>query len=735
MSADPEEYHRLLVLRLVLALIGIFLGLCVAVPQVDAQGYPSTTVSANYTTTVFGTPGYPANCTATLVISWNNFDQVNQVWDGTLTMTCSGTMTGNQVVGTFGGSFTPASGSTLSHLGYAHSYSGAIAWPPGQSFSEDVVVGGLPTGFQTTSPSMGGTTPDPPPQVRGIVADVTNTAPVTVTYYLTDKSTGLPIMNSAVQAAPGQTVQISGTSTGADFELDMVTSTLAQFQQTESTGIDAGGTASQSVSGVLSAGTQDFTGALQQLPYIGMNIATNSATGGDNLGNGGAGPIQLDNPAVIVSGSANGTPGAVIVNSGNDGAAQSTGTGSVIGGAGVPGQIQNGISPVAFQPGSNAGQTGDLGGSTNGQIAQLGNAIAQGLNGLGNILISGFAGAQQVVVDNFPANQAVNVTDFPSGGGGGGGGTVTFPSSMNVTGAVTVLNLPSSFASLTLPSGVGIVFPSSMVVTDANDAALDSLVSTADASLAQLNMSVSALDGIQVGAKSDLDSLVSQGQAGAGFYAAVSAALQGNPSGGAAASAGNAAATAVGDAATTYTAPSYPENGVPAVLTLTLPSIMGGAMIDFNPFESGRLAGASAAFRSACAWLVLALYGRYVWQGLREYAIGSANIKQATGNAVVGGTGAQATALIAATAISVAMLVLVTGLFALLGDIGFGNIASVMAGSSDPLSSFAGDSLWILNQLVPVSTIISGFLGRLLFDSLASKLFLVCSATVRFIVP
>jgi len=83
-------------------------------------------------------------------------------------------------------------------------------------------------------------------------------------------------------------------------------------------------------------------------------------------------------------------------------------------------------------------------------------------------------------------------------------------------------------------------------------------------------------------------------------------------------------------------------------LKITMDETFGGKTIDFNPFGPGRLGGVASWFRSATAWLVLALLAYFIFQETKQFFMASAAANQARGNPGVGGTGAQATGLIAA---------------------------------------------------------------------------------------
>jgi hypothetical protein len=172
-------------------------------------------------------------------------------------------------------------------------------------------------------------------------------------------------------------------------------------------------------------------------------------------------------------------------------------------------------------------------------------------------------------------------------------------------------------------------------------------------------------------------------------------------------------------------------------LTVTLPSRFGGATIDFNPFESARFANIALWFKTAMEWLTLGLFASYCWKSFREMTMVFGNVQQARGNPVVGGTGAQATALLAAGAISVAVA---TALVALIGGVNSG-VASLVAtfwATNSPngsLPSLVPGALWMVGQVLPYGVMLSAFVGRILWDEFSTKILVICMATVRFITP
>lgn len=169
-------------------------------------------------------------------------------------------------------------------------------------------------------------------------------------------------------------------------------------------------------------------------------------------------------------------------------------------------------------------------------------------------------------------------------------------------------------------------------------------------------------------------------------------------------------------------------------LAVTFPAAFGGAEVDFNPFREDRLGPIAGWFRTATAWLTLVLLGGWVWTQMGEWIRGFSTIRQATGNAVVGGTGAQGTALVAAGLITTAIVVAVTGLVAWgFGDITITTISTTV--TTNPLAGMGAGALWMVDQLLPVATLLTALVARITFNMYAAGLFSTCAAVIRFIVP
>lgn len=177
---------------------------------------------------------------------------------------------------------------------------------------------------------------------------------------------------------------------------------------------------------------------------------------------------------------------------------------------------------------------------------------------------------------------------------------------------------------------------------------------------------------------------------------------------------------------------SYPTPGTPN-LAIQFPVIFGGAYFDFNPFTEARLGGVFTWFRFACHWLAVVSLGLWLWTNLRSWVTDANQVQQAKGNTLAMGTGGQATAFIAAAAMTAFILAAIVAVLAYSFD-GL-NLASVaVMAATNPMTGFLAGSYWMLDKVLPVATLLSCFLARYAFQMFAAKIYVGLGALVRFTV-
>jgi hypothetical protein len=184
-------------------------------------------------------------------------------------------------------------------------------------------------------------------------------------------------------------------------------------------------------------------------------------------------------------------------------------------------------------------------------------------------------------------------------------------------------------------------------------------------------------------------------------------------------------------ATTGYT---LPTGGGAANLLIVFPESFGGATFDFNPFSAERMGGVTSWFRAATQWLAFILLGAWMWSQIGVWTRGLSTAQQAKGNPVAAGTGGQATALVAAGLLTVVILTAITALMAFTLD---GITASSLRGivGTNPLTDFLASSFWMLDQLLPVASLISCVVARLGFNLFANITFVTAMTVIRWIVP
>lgn len=169
----------------------------------------------------------------------------------------------------------------------------------------------------------------------------------------------------------------------------------------------------------------------------------------------------------------------------------------------------------------------------------------------------------------------------------------------------------------------------------------------------------------------------------------------------------------------------------PPIFEIDMPVV---GVIDVNPFTPDRFGPLAAWVRILAFWAILYFFAMDVWGQIQQYVQAMSTMRQAQGNAVAAGTGAQATSLIAAGLITVAvvasMVLLLTFAF---GDITIATFMSLFDNS--PFQEIPAGVFWMLNQVVPVMFALTAILGKLTFRIWGTALFGVVSAIVRFVVP
>jgi len=167
---------------------------------------------------------------------------------------------------------------------------------------------------------------------------------------------------------------------------------------------------------------------------------------------------------------------------------------------------------------------------------------------------------------------------------------------------------------------------------------------------------------------------------------------------------------------------------------LAIADPFSGQEYDLNPLQNEGIATAVSWFRQAVAWLALMTFASWVWGQVAEWTRGMSTLPQAKGNPVVAGTGAQATALLAAGLMTTAVITAMVGILAWsFDDINIPSLVSLS--TTNPMATIPAGAYWMLDQFFPIATLVTCVIARMTFNMYASTIFATTAAIVRFIVP
>lgn len=202
-----------------------------------------------------------------------------------------------------------------------------------------------------------------------------------------------------------------------------------------------------------------------------------------------------------------------------------------------------------------------------------------------------------------------------------------------------------------------------------------------------------------------------------------------NPPDGGASQAGSGK-SGVESAISGHGTPVFSSSGPPAqsALVITLP---GGVIINLDPVSDPQALTLCLFIKDVITWIALTIYVWFAWAEFKTLCGMLTVAPQAVGNAVLGGTGGQATAVIAAVAITV-FLVSFPTLYWAWNELPGTLSANPFAGATGVIS---GVSLYLLYLIIPVGLILT-----LISQAFALRKFGLVTAmgiatAIRFIVP
>ncbi|MCH6257410.1 hypothetical protein MLD52_12695 [Puniceicoccaceae bacterium K14] len=160
-----------------------------------------------------------------------------------------------------------------------------------------------------------------------------------------------------------------------------------------------------------------------------------------------------------------------------------------------------------------------------------------------------------------------------------------------------------------------------------------------------------------------------------------------------------------------------------------------GITWNLNPFQFSEMQSLASWVRAGFAFFFILSFGLWAHKDSSEYIQRLPQIQQARGN-TFGGTGGQATALIAAglitTAISVAIIALTTWITF---DFGLGDILSIMGANPFNGTGSVANGVWLLDQFIPLGGFVASIVGRLAWKLTADTAYVIVASAIRFIVP
>lgn len=205
------------------------------------------------------------------------------------------------------------------------------------------------------------------------------------------------------------------------------------------------------------------------------------------------------------------------------------------------------------------------------------------------------------------------------------------------------------------------------------------------------------------------------------------------PTSGTMSTAGNAASATLSSHLLTGSVTVSAITGSLPALTITMPAAFGGQTIDFNPFASDRLGNVASWIRTLILWIVVVHFGVWLATAYTEELRAYMTAPQAKGNPLLAGTGAQATGLIAAAAISAVILGAVVALTALIASLSFSSVTSAM--TTQPWLSAPAGILQMIDAIFPIATACTLAAFRVLFKVSAGVTYGTMATIIRFIVP
>lgn len=176
----------------------------------------------------------------------------------------------------------------------------------------------------------------------------------------------------------------------------------------------------------------------------------------------------------------------------------------------------------------------------------------------------------------------------------------------------------------------------------------------------------------------------------------------------------------------TITAPAAPTSQ--GMLLVTIP---GHGSINLDPASDPDALALCNFIKQVISWIALLVYSWFAWGEFKTLCALLTVAPQAKGNPVIGGTGAQATAIVAAVAITV-LLVSFPSLYWAFSQLPEDIASNPFAGATGVIS---GISLYLLYLVIPVGLILTLISQAFALRKFGLVTSMAIATSIRFIVP
>lgn len=194
----------------------------------------------------------------------------------------------------------------------------------------------------------------------------------------------------------------------------------------------------------------------------------------------------------------------------------------------------------------------------------------------------------------------------------------------------------------------------------------------------------------------------------------------------------SAAARAAAEASVTEDVPGIGSATIPSansVLSINVPVV---GTIDLDPMARPEIATYCNFVKAVSGWAMILVFAWWTWSEFQKIVAVSVTVTQARGNPVVGGTGAQATALLAATLIAAVMIGIPAAYWLLVSVDRSALSSNPFSGS---LSSTVSAGLYLLGCVFPYPLALTLLGAAFVVRKGGTVLVLGVSAAIKFIVP